>query len=96
MLAMALCISGDFSLAIVGISVCIFGHFYFAENKPVLLEQENVSPFLAITQGETDIRTSCRNNGGTKEKRHENKSDQNFSSHTRLLLPGFSYRRLYL
>ena len=30
---MALCISGDFSLAIVGISVCIFGHFYFAENK---------------------------------------------------------------
>ena len=29
---MALCISGDFSLAIVGISVCIFGHFYFAEN----------------------------------------------------------------
>jgi hypothetical protein len=33
MLAMALCISGDFSLAIVGISVCIFGHFYFAENN---------------------------------------------------------------
>jgi hypothetical protein len=33
MLAMALCISGDFSLAKVGISFCIFVHFHFAQNS---------------------------------------------------------------
>ena len=31
MLAMVLCISGDFSLAIVGISVCNSVHFYLAK-----------------------------------------------------------------
>jgi len=48
---MALCISGDSSLAKVGISFCISVHFYFAQNNEALKEQivittSNLTEFL--------------------------------------------------